>query len=65
MLLSAEKNDNDAIVLRYFEKKKKINSFQTNRYRFEWMNGSIVTDETVIAKILNKNQWCYHRKVLM
>ena len=23
MLLSAEKNDNDAIVLRYFEKKKK------------------------------------------
>ena len=64
MLLSAEKNDNGAIVLRYFEKKK-INSFQTNRYRFEWMNGSIVTDETVIAKILNKNQWCYHRKVLM
>ena len=63
MLLSAEKNENDAIVFRYL-KKKKLNSFQTDCYRFESMNGSIVTDETVIAKILNKNQWCYHRKVL-
>ena len=55
MLLSAEKNENDAIVFRYL-KKKKLNSFQTDCYRFESMNGSIVTDETVIAKILIENQ---------
>ena len=28
------------------------------------INGSVVTDETVIAKILNKNQWCHHGKML-
>ena len=29
----------------------------------ETINGSIDTDETVIAKILNKSQSCYHGKV--
>ena len=30
----------------------------------ETINGSVVRDETVIAKILNKNQSCHHGKVL-
>ena len=28
------------------------------------LNGSIDTDETVIAQVLNKNQWRHHEKVL-
>ena len=28
------------------------------------INGSVVTDETAIAKILNEDQGCHHRKVL-
>ena len=30
----------------------------------ETINGSVVPDEIVITKILNKNQWCHHGKVL-
>ena len=30
----------------------------------EVINYSVDTDETVIAQILNKNQWRYHRKML-
>ena len=30
----------------------------------ETINGSVDTDETVISKILNKNQCCHHGKVL-
>ena len=30
----------------------------------ETMNGSLVTDRTVVAKILNKNQRCHHGKEL-
>ena len=31
----------------------------------EKMNGLVDSDETVIEKMLDTNQWCYHRKVLM
>ena len=31
----------------------------------ETINGLVVTDENVIANILNDDQGCHHRKVLM
>ena len=30
----------------------------------ETVNGSVDTNNTAITKISNKNQWCYHGKVL-
>ena len=44
--------------------KELLNSFQTSGNDSETINGSLDTDETVIAQILNKNQWRYHEKML-
>ena len=44
-------NDNDAIIFGIL--KKQLNGFVMVSYT---INGAVVADKTVIAKILNKNQ---------
>ena len=56
-------NGNDALFFWYF---KMAAQWLPNWLVMdsETINGSVVTDETVIAKILNKNQGCHYGKKL-
>ena len=57
-------NVNDAIFFLMFWKNYSI-AFKWVVMDSESINGSVDTDETVTGQILNRNQWRYHRKVLM
>ena len=57
-------NSNSATLSWYFKKNHSI-AFKRVVIDCEKMNGLVDSDETVIEKMLDTNQWCYHRKVLM
>ena len=63
-LCQQKRNGNDAIMFLYFLIWSSI-AFKQVVKNSGTINGSTVTVETVIGKILNKNAWCDHGKVLM
>ena len=56
-------NGNDAIIFWYFERTNS-KAFKHVVIDSQTINGSVDTDEAVIARILNKSQWHYNGKKL-